>query len=242
VACFVLVHGAYHGGWCWRDVALYLRQAGHAVFTPTLTGLGERKHLLSNAITLETFVLDILHVLEQEDLHDVVLVGHSFGGRVICGVADRAPERIRRLVFLDAGLAPQGESRLDGLTAAARADRISAAQRHDGGLSVPPPPASAFGVTDPTLAAWLEANLTPQPFCPDKCALKLAHPLGNGLPASYVRCVAPALAVTEASAAYAQGREDWTYREFAGGHNAFVTHPHEIAELLIEEARRAPTS
>ena len=162
MACFVLVHGAYHGGWCWRDVAMRLQQAGHTVFTPTLTGLGERRHLLAAATSMETFVLDIMNVFEFEGLHDVILVGHSFGGRVIGGVADRMPERIRRLVFLDAGLAPAGESRLDGLNTSARADRIAAAQRHDGGISVPPPSASALGITDPDQAAWLEARLTPQ--------------------------------------------------------------------------------
>lgn len=238
MACFVLVHGAYHGGWCWRDVALQLRQAGHEVFTPTLTGLGERKHLLAAAISMDTFVLDVMNVLKFEDLSDVVLAGHSFGGRVIGGVADGAPERIRRLVFLDAGLAPRGESRLDGLSASARADRLAAAERHDGGLSLPPPSASALGITDRDQAAWLEARLTPQPLAPDKCRLDLAHPLGNGLPATYVRCTAPALAITDASAEYARSRKDWVYREFAAGHNAMTSHPQEIAALLIEEASR----
>ncbi len=238
MACFVLVHGAYHGGWCWRDVALQLRRAGHDVVTPTLTGLGERRHLLAAAVSMETFVLDILHVLEFEGLRDAVLVGHSFGGRVIGGVADRMPERIRRLVFLDAGLAPEGESRLDGMSAAARADRLAAAERHDGGMSIPPPPASALGITDRAQAAWLEAHMTPQPLAPDKCRLELAHPLGNGLPATYVRCTAPALAITEASAAYARGCADWVYREFPGCHNAMTSHPQEIAALLIEEAAR----
>lgn len=242
MACFVLVHGAYHGGWCWRDVAMRLQQAGHTVFTPTLTGLGERRHLLAAATSMETFVLDIMNVFEFEGLHDVILVGHSFGGRVIGGVADRMPERIRRLVFLDAGLAPAGESRLDGLNTSARADRIAAAQRHDGGISVPPPSASALGITDPDQAAWLEARLTPQPLAPDECRLELAHPLGNGLPATYVRCIAPALSITDASAAYARGREDWNYREFAAGHNAMTSHPQEIAALLIDEAFRRAAS
>ena len=98
---FVLVHGGFHGGWCWSQVANLLRARGHAVYTPT--GCGERSHLLSRSITLDTFVDDIANVLQWEDLHRVVLVGHSFGGIAITGVADRMPERLRQLVYLDAG-------------------------------------------------------------------------------------------------------------------------------------------
>src|SRR3546814_17646889 len=92
---FVLVHGAFHGGWCWKPIADQLRSAGHDVYTPTQTGLGERKHLMSADISMETFVLDVLNVILSEDLTDVILVGHSYGGRSISGVVDRAPERIQ---------------------------------------------------------------------------------------------------------------------------------------------------
>src|SRR3546814_2677116 len=106
---FVLVHGAFHGGWCWKPIADQLRSAGHDVYTPTQTGLGERKHLMSADISMETFVLDVLNVILSEDLTDVILVGHSYGGRSISGVVDRAPERIHRLVYIDGGLAPRSE-------------------------------------------------------------------------------------------------------------------------------------
>ena len=96
---FVLVHGAWHGGWCWSRVADRLRLAGHQVFTPTQTGLGERKHLLSREITLDTFTRDIANVIEAEELSNVVLVGHSFGGLAISGVADAMPDRLRHLVL-----------------------------------------------------------------------------------------------------------------------------------------------
>ena len=98
---FVLVHGAWHGGWCWRRVADLLELQGHKVFTPTLTGLGERSHLLTKDINLDTHINDLLGVLEAEDLRNVILVGHSYGGMVATGVADRVPERISRLVYLD---------------------------------------------------------------------------------------------------------------------------------------------
>jgi pimeloyl-ACP methyl ester carboxylesterase len=95
---YVLVHGAWHGGWCWSKVAAILRSRGHSVFTPTQTGLGERSHLLSKSITLDVFVDDIANVLKWEDLKDVVLVGHSLGGSTISGVADRMRDRVRQLV------------------------------------------------------------------------------------------------------------------------------------------------
>src|SRR6202162_4659832 len=112
---FVLVHGAWHGGWCWSRVADRLRTASHQVFTPTQTGLGERKHLLSKDITLDTFTRDIANVIEAEGLSDVILVGHSFGGNAISGVADAMPDRIRHLVYLDSLMVEGGKSPFDSL-------------------------------------------------------------------------------------------------------------------------------
>ena len=113
MATFVLVHGGGHGGWCYSRVSPLLRAAGHEVYAPTLTGLGERKHLLRPDIDLDTHITDIVHVLEYEDLEDVILLGHSYGGMVITGVADRAGSRIRRLVYLDAAHPRNGESLAD---------------------------------------------------------------------------------------------------------------------------------
>jgi len=112
---YVLVHGAWHGGWCWRDVAALLRAQGHRVTTPTLTGLGERRHLMSRDITLDTFVADILNHIEAEELDDIILVGHSHAGIAISGVADRIPERIRHLVYLDAVILESGVTAFDML-------------------------------------------------------------------------------------------------------------------------------
>src|SRR5262245_36433174 len=106
--CYVLVHGANHGGWCWSRVAALLRAEGHSVYAPTLTGLGERAHLLSREITLDTFIQDIQSVIECEELSDVILVGHSFAGAVISGVADRIPELLEHLVYLDAVVLQHG--------------------------------------------------------------------------------------------------------------------------------------
>jgi pimeloyl-ACP methyl ester carboxylesterase len=113
MATFVLVHGAWRGSWCWKRVRTALQQQGHEVFTPILTGLGERSHLLSETLDLQTHTLDVLNLIQWEELNDFVLCGHSYGGMVISGVADRLPERIRSLVFLDAFVPEHGESIAD---------------------------------------------------------------------------------------------------------------------------------
>lgn len=113
MATFVLVHGSNHGGWCWRKVTPLLSEDGHEVYTPTLTGLGERSHLVSKDIGLDTHILDIIQVLEYEGLNKVILVGHSYGGLVIGGVAEKVPERIRRLVYLDAYIPQDNKSAFD---------------------------------------------------------------------------------------------------------------------------------
>ena len=160
---FVLLHGAFHGGWCWARVAPVLRAAGHDVFTPTQTGLGERAHLLSRDITLDTFVQDLVAVLETEELDDVVLVGHSFGGNAITGAAERVPGRIRSLIYLD-GLIPQsGRTPLDCVPPEVAAHRRSLAAE-TGGLSVPPPEPGFFGVPPGPEADWVQRRMTPHPF------------------------------------------------------------------------------
>src|SRR6266404_9743105 len=151
---FVLVHGAWHGGWCWSRVADRLRAAGRQVFTPTQTGLGERKHLLSKDITLDTFTKDIFNVIEAEELTKIVLVGHSFGGVAISGVADAMPERIRHLVYLDSLVVEGGKSPFDGLPADVASARRKAAEESSGGLSLPALLPSAFGVSDAKDTEW----------------------------------------------------------------------------------------
>src|SRR5271167_937589 len=110
MSTFVLVHGAWHGGWCYKRVAQLLREAGHEIYTPTLTGVGERVHLMTPAVTLDTHIQDILNVIRFEELADVVLCGHSYGGMVITGVADKVPDKIRSLVYLDAFVPNDGEA------------------------------------------------------------------------------------------------------------------------------------
>jgi pimeloyl-ACP methyl ester carboxylesterase len=233
---FVLVHGAYMGAWSWGPVARILRSHGHQVFTPTQTGVGERRHLLSPAIDMETFVQDVLDVLLGDDLSDVVLVGHSYGARSACGVADRIRSRIRRLIFIDGGLPIEGCSRLDAMPPEERRKRIEASMAFDGGISVPPPPASEFGVSDPAVCDWMDSLMTPQPLSVDKTAQKLDHPVGNGRPVTYVRCTDhPPFSQVERHAAYARAQPGWRYVEIAAGHAAIVTHPQQLTQILLAE-------
>ncbi len=232
---FVLVHGAWHGGWCWNAVAGRLRERGHTVHTPTQTGLGERAHLLSKSITLDTFIDDIANVIKCEDLDDIVLVGHSFAGSSISGVADRMPERIRRLVYLDATILENGQTPFSRLPKEVVSTRIRAAEESSGGLSVPTPPAAAFGVTDPAQAKWLQARLTPHPLSTFVSPLKLAHKVGNGLPATYIVCADPIYGPLQSSRDWLQ-KSGMTVREIKTGHDAMVTAPDVLTEMLIAEA------
>src|SRR5690606_6784671 len=145
---YVLLHGAWHGGWCWKRVAEPLRAEGHAVYAPTQTGLGDRSHLLSHELTLDVFVHDVDHVLAFEEPRDDLLVGHSFGGFPISGVAERLPDRIRHLVYLDALVPESGRSPMSLVPPETAAERRRLAQASSGGLSIPVPDPSAFGVTD----------------------------------------------------------------------------------------------
>jgi len=230
---YMLVHGAWHGGWCWSRVADRLRAAGHRVYTPTQTGLGERRHLLHKDITLDVFVEDIVNVIEAEELDQVILVGHSFGGRSVAGVADRIPQTLRRLVFLDAGLPDSGKSVFDGFPPAIREARIKAAQEFSGGVSFPPPAPKEFGVIDPADAAWLARRMTPHPYGTYTTPMTLANPIANGVPCTYIRCVEPAYPVVNPSGAYAKSRADWQYLEIKSGHDAMVIAPAALAEMLM---------
>lgn len=145
MATFVLVHGAWSGGWCYGRVAELLRADGHRVFTPTLTGQGERSHLLTGTVNLTTHISDVMNVLQYEGLDDVVLAGHSYGGMVITGVADRIADKISALVYLDAFLPEDGQSLFD-INIPANTQRFVANAGEFGGLAVPPPPAAFFNV------------------------------------------------------------------------------------------------
>ncbi|MDT3442232.1 MULTISPECIES: alpha/beta fold hydrolase [unclassified Pseudofrankia] len=251
MATFLFVHGGFHGGWCWKRMADRLRKLGHEVYTPTLTGLGERAHLLRPDIDLETHIADVIGVLEWEDLHDVNLVGHSYAGAVITGVADRARDRVGRLVYFDAlwpedgetvGFLIGGEEATAGVLANV-ADEKSAPLLAAGTLT-----AQMMGITDPDDLAWVAARLTPQPPATLTQPVRLSGPLD--VPVLAVICTAsphtdPGMKLShERARAAAAVNPSVQVVTVAGPHDAMITHPIESADLLhrasVGPARRHP--
>jgi pimeloyl-ACP methyl ester carboxylesterase len=231
---YVLVHGGFFGGWCWKKVAASLRALGHSVYTPTLTGLGERSHLLAARPTLETFIEDVAQVLRYEDLDDVILVGHSFSGSVVSALADRMAETLRHLVYLDAQLLLSGQSPASAAPSASIERYRQRAIETSHGPVIPPFDPQTFGITDPEEAAWIKAKLTPHPFQTYFDNLALNNPLGNGVPVTYIACTKPRYANVAASHDLARQMEDWTYLELATGHNAMLSMPAALVTLLAE--------
>ena len=191
---FVLVHGAWHGGWCWKRVLPLLRTLGHEVFAPTLTGLGERRHLMSADIGLDTHIQDVLGVLECEDLYDVVLVGHSYAGMVIAGVAEKAADRISHLVYLDAFVPTDGKSLAD-YQPPEILQLFKESTRKDGeGFKLPCViPAEAFGVTAGDDLAWVRPRLDPHPAKTKFDAVRLTNPKAAQIPRTFIYCNDPAV-------------------------------------------------
>jgi len=235
-APFVLVHGAFHGGWCWRRVSERLAAAARRVFVPTLTGLGERAHLLSREVNLDTHIRDVVGLFEAEELQDAILVGHSYGGIVITGVAARIRERIRQLVYLDSALLDDGQAWSDAVPPEAAAARRKAAAESSGGLSIPAPNAAFFGVEDQADQAWVDRRLTPHPFATFDQKMRWGGPIGNGLPKVYIDCVKPAFPGLAAVKSRYRGKEGWPFIELATGHDAMVSAPEELTRILLRYA------
>jgi len=232
----VLVHGAWHGGWCWHRVADPLRAAGHRVFTPTLTGVGERAHLLSASVDLETHIQDILGVLEAEELEDVVLCGHSYAGLVLSGVAARAKPRLRQLVYLDALLAEDGQSWAEAFPPEAAEARRRGATMTNGVKTIPAPDPEIYAFADPADTAWVRRRLTPHPFAPFEQKSKLGGPVGNGVPRVYIECTTPPIAPLAVIKDRYRGKPDWPFVALKTGHDAMLSAPAEIVRLLLQFA------
>jgi pimeloyl-ACP methyl ester carboxylesterase len=233
---FVLVHGGWHGGWCWQRVAPLLREQGHRVTTPTLTGLGERVHLLTKSVDTSVFIEDIVNHILFEDLTDVVLVGHSASGQVTTGVADRVGERLAALIYLDALNPDDGEAWASEMPDGVVEARIKEAEAFSGGLSMPIPTLPNFGVERPEDLEWLKARLTPQPLASLTDILHLKHPIGNGRPCAYIACTAPAYPPAVKAHARAKAR-GWPILEIAAGHDAMIINPPDTAARLVEAAK-----
>ena len=232
-ATFVLVHGAWHGGWCWRKVTPLLQDAGHEVFTPTLTGLGDRSHLIHPLIDLSTHIQDITAMLEYEDLHNVILVGHSYGGMVIAGVAAKAETRLSQLIYLDAFLPENGKSLRDYADGAALDEWVQdngAGWRHS--YTFLGTAAEVFGIKDSMDLAWLVPRLGDQPYRTFTEPVELATDSGKSLRQSYIHLTEAPFFTEAATRAKKHG---FRLRElFSAGHDAMVTQPEELAKILLE--------
>ena len=232
---FVLVHGAWHGAWCWARVLPLLRAAGHAAHAVTLTGVGERAHLLAADIRLSTHIQDVLNLIACEELDDIVLVGHSYGGIVITGVAaalqQQQPGLLRHLVYVDASSPRSGESWSSTHAPDVVAGRVAAGSR-SGGLSIPPPDAAVFGL-DGADRDWVNRRMTPQPFGLYQDPLVFDVARVASLPRLFVDCIEPALANIAVTRVRVRTEPGWRVIELATGHDAMVSAPRELAGALL---------
>jgi pimeloyl-ACP methyl ester carboxylesterase len=234
MATFVLVHGAWHGGWCWKRVAARLRQAGHEVFTPTLTGLGERAHLIGRHVDLETHIRDILGVLQWEELSDVVLCGHSYGGMVISGVADRVPNELRSLVYLDAFVPADGQCLLDFIPERLTQFRQNVRERGSGWL-IPPPSAAIFKVNEAD-RDWVDRQTVPHPIACFEQRINLTGAVNTIAKRVYIRAADYPLTAYETIAEHLRNDVAWRVHTVPSGHDVMIDIPETLAKLLIEAA------
>ena len=239
MATFVLVHGGAHGGWCFGRVARRLRQAGHDVYAPSLTGLADRKHLLSREVDLKTHVTDIANLLSYEELTNVILVGHSYGGMVITGVADRAHNRVGHLVYLDAAHPKNGESMTDN-TLPQLVEQLRSEIRIENGVELvlfpDSPLLSVMGVTDPEDLAWMVSKITPHPWKSLTQKLVLRHGEEfKRVPWTSINCTAIFALLSEEER---NRRTVGATRvlEIDTGHDLMITEPDKVAGLLLEVA------
>lgn len=242
MADFVLVHGAWHGGWCWRDVVRPLAAAGHRAHAVTLTGLGERAHLLSPLITLETHISDVLNAIEAEEMQDVVLAVHSYAGMLGTAVADRAGQRLRHLVYVDAVVPKPGESWSSTHASATREARLAAAQA-SADFSFPPPDPSVFGL-QAEAHDWVKRRQTPHPGHTYQAALQFEPARVAAVPRTFVDCTQPALATIDVIRQRVRDPRFWDGAwqggagtrlvELATGHDPMVSEPQALTRILLE--------
>jgi pimeloyl-ACP methyl ester carboxylesterase len=241
MANFVLVHGAWHGGWCWSRVVDALHAQGHRAHAVTLTGLGERAHLLSSFITLETHIADVANLIEAEELQDVVLAVHSYAGMIGTAIADRLPRRLRHLVYVDAVVPRPGESWSSTHASATREARLAAAQASPE-YSFPAPDPAVFGLAADD-HAWVQRRQTPHPGHTYQAALQFDPVRVASVPRTFIDCVKPRLGTIDSIRPRVRDANFWDgawsggggirVEELATGHDPMVSAPAELTRLLV---------
>ena len=232
MADFVLVHGSWHGAWCWKRVLPVLWSSGHRAFAVSLTGVGERAHINPKTTTLDTHIADVASVIEAEEMLDAILVGHSYAGMVITGVADRIAARLRHLVYLDAVVPHNGESWSShhaGDTQTARRKSIA-----EQGL-LPPPDPSIFGLEGAD-RAWVARRQTPQPGGLYDTPLQFDAARVAALPRTFISCTSPALATIATMRERVRAEPGWRVVEIATGHDAMISAPKALLDVLLSLA------
>jgi pimeloyl-ACP methyl ester carboxylesterase len=227
MATFVLVHGGWAGSVVWWQIVPRLRKAGHEVYAPTLTGIGERKHLLSREIDLDTHIQDVIGVIDEEDLSDIVLVGHSYGGMVITGVADRVPEKVATLVYLDAFVPENGQSLFNLLPS----DRSLTTVPGEDWL-VTPIPSADFGLKRPEVITLWEAKSTPHPLATLTQPVQLTGGIGRVKQKMYILATDPA----RFTQFYDKLKNDpgWTVHTLPCTHFIQLEMPDELTAILLK--------
>lgn len=240
MANYVLVHGGWFGGWCWDKVVPLLQAAGHSVYTPTLTGLGEQAALLTPEIGLDTHIQDVVNLMETNDLQQVILVGHSYSGMVITGVADRVPGRIAHLVYLDAVVPRDGQSLADTAAFVGTFLRREANINGDG-WRVNPPRGGTFGITKEPDLSRVRSKVTPQPLKTFLQPVHITHPDAvAAIPHTFIECTRRGVIVWLMRRIFMGGsplsEPGWNWRKLASDHMAMILAPQAVADLLLEFA------
>ncbi len=231
---FVLVHGAWHGGWCWRRVADILRAQGHCVYTPTLTGLADRSHLMSAGIDLYTHAHDVINLIKWERLENVCLVGHSYAGMVISLAAESIADKLSSFVFLDAFAPDDGEDPVTLINPAVRAEIEAGIAR--GEVSRTPPPAAYFRVQTEADRAWVDAMMTPQPNGVWLTPIRLTGARETVARKSYIRAGLYPSPSFDLAMEKLRQRQGWECVTLPAGHDVMVDAPQALADTLIHLA------
>jgi pimeloyl-ACP methyl ester carboxylesterase len=230
---FVLVHGASQGGWCWRRVSDRLERRGHKVYTPTLTGLGERSHLMSAKVDLEMHISDVVNVIKWESLDEIVLVGHSYGGWVVSGVAEQALPAIASIVFLDAFMPENGQRGLDLNSPRSKAEIAAALAK--GEVSRPAPPASTWNVNERD-RAWVDAKQTAQPIGVSLTPITLTGARDRVAKKTYIRATGYPNPNFDRFYAKTKADPSWRTYQVPCGHDVMIDLPERLTQILEEAA------
>ena len=240
MSTYVLVHGAWHGSWCWKRVRRALLSRGHDVFTPTLTGVAERSHVLSPQVNLETHIADVVNLARWEDLTDVVLCGHSYGGCVISGVADCIPDRIGALVYLDAFVLEDGQCLHDTLTPEMRNAQLEGARQTGEGWRVPPIPAEVFNV-NPNDRDWVNRQCTMQPLATFQQPLRLTGAINRIKNVTYI--LANGWEESPFPQFYEKAKvRGWKTITIMSGHDVMLDQPEQLVQHLLGASPRSAAS